>query len=98
MVSGRVAAAPEAGEGKAGVLECRVCIHFRAAPSTRSDEEFAMPRMTAKRALMEQLVADGVRYIFGNPGTTEQPFMDALQDHPQLEFILGLHEGVVVSM
>ena len=39
-----------------------------------------MPLITGKRALLEQLVADGFRYIFGNPGTTEQPFMDLLQD------------------
>lgn len=57
-----------------------------------------MPRMSGKRALMEQLVADGVRHIFGNPGTTEQGFMDILQEYPQIEFMLGLHEGVVVSM
>lgn len=47
---------------------------------------------------MEQLTADGVRHIFGNPGTTEQGFMDILQDFPQVEFILALHEGVAVSM
>ena len=57
-----------------------------------------MARMTGKRALMEQLVADGVRHIFGNPGTTEQGFMDILQEYPRIEFMLGLHEGVVVSM
>ena len=57
-----------------------------------------MPRMTGKRALLEQLIADGVRHIFGNPGTTEQGFMDALQDHPELEFVLALHEGVAISM
>jgi len=57
-----------------------------------------MPLMTGKQALLEQLVADGVRYIFGNPGTTEQAFMDLLQDYPQLEFILCLHEGVAVGM
>ncbi len=57
-----------------------------------------MPRMTGKRALMEQLVTDGVRHIFGNPGTTEQGFMDILQDYPQIEFILALHEGVAVCM
>jgi benzoylformate decarboxylase len=34
-----------------------------------------MPRMTAKRAMLEQLMADGVRHVFGNPGTTEQGFM-----------------------
>ena len=57
-----------------------------------------MPRMSGKRALLEQLVADGVRYVFGNPGTTEQAFMDLLQDYPQLEFILCLHEAVAVGM
>jgi benzoylformate decarboxylase len=54
--------------------------------------------MTGKRALLDQLVADGFRYLFGNPGTTEQAFMDSLQDYPSLEFILCLHEGVAVSM
>lgn len=47
---------------------------------------------------MEQLVADGFHYVFGNPGTTEQPFMDILQDYPQLEYVLCLHEGVVVGV
>jgi benzoylformate decarboxylase len=54
--------------------------------------------MTGKRALMEQLIADGVQHIFGNPGTTEQGFMDILQDYPQMEFMLALHEGVAMSM
>jgi thiamine pyrophosphate-dependent acetolactate synthase large subunit-like protein len=57
-----------------------------------------MPRMTGKRAMIEQLMADGVRRIFGNPGTTEQGFMDALRDYPQMEFMLALHEGVAVCM
>ena len=57
-----------------------------------------MAKMTGKRALMEQLVADGVRYVFGNPGTTEQGFMDILQEYPQIEFMLALHEGVAVGM
>jgi thiamine pyrophosphate-dependent acetolactate synthase large subunit-like protein len=57
-----------------------------------------MPILTGKRALLEQLIADGVTRIFGNPGTTEQGFMDVLQDYPQVEFMLALHEGVAVSM
>ena len=48
--------------------------------------------------MLEQLVAQGTRYIFGNPGTTEQAFMDALQDFPQLEYILALHEGVATGI
>src|SRR5579864_4188978 len=55
-------------------------------------------RLAGKRALMEQLIADGVHHIFGNPGTTEQGFMDILQDYPQVEFMLALHEGVAMSM
>jgi benzoylformate decarboxylase len=47
---------------------------------------------------MEQLVADNVRHIFGNPGTTEQPFIDILQEYPDIQFMLALHEGVAVSM
>ena len=53
--------------------------------------------MTGKRALLEQLIADGVCHIFGNPGTTEQGFMDILQDYPQVQFMLALHEGVAMS-
>ncbi|MCC6174753.1 MAG: thiamine pyrophosphate-binding protein [Chloroflexi bacterium] len=57
-----------------------------------------MPRMSGKRALLEQLLTDGVRHIFGNPGTTEQGFMDILQEYPQIEFMLALHEGVAICM
>lgn len=57
-----------------------------------------MPRMTGKRAMVEQLIADGTTHIFGNPGTTEQGFMDILQEYPQLQFMLALHEGVAVCM
>ncbi len=57
-----------------------------------------MARMTGKQALLEQLIADDVCHIFGNPGTTEQGFMDILQDYPSVQFVLALHEGVAVSM
>ena len=71
------------------------CGGRRAAASWYSQ---VVVRLTGKRALMEQLIADGVRHIFGNPGTTEQGFMDVLQDYPQVEFMLALHEGVAISM
>ena len=57
-----------------------------------------MTRMTGKRALVEMLVAEGVEYIFGNPGTSETPFMDALQDYPQVKFMLSLQENSAVAM
>jgi thiamine pyrophosphate-dependent acetolactate synthase large subunit-like protein len=48
-------------------------------------------------AFVEQLLASGVEYVFGNPGTTEQAFVDELQDHPGIEYVLHLHEGVAVA-
>ena len=57
-----------------------------------------MARLAGRYLMIEQLLADGTKYVFGNPGTTEQGFMDALQDYPQLEYILSLHEGVATGI
>lgn len=54
--------------------------------------------MTGKRALLEMLQAEGVEYIFGNPGTSEGPIIDLLGDYPQLKYILTLQESVAVGM
>ncbi len=35
----------------------------------------------------------GYRYVLGNPGTTEAPFMDALARYPELQFLLFLQEN-----
>ena len=48
--------------------------------------------------LLEALEAEGVRYIFGNPGTTEGAIMHALEGHPDLEYILVAQEGVAMGM
>lgn len=47
--------------------------------------------------LLETLLDEGVTHLFGNPGTTELPLMDALVNETRLEFILTLHEGVAIS-
>jgi len=57
-----------------------------------------MTTMTAKEALMQILLSEGVEYVFGLPGTTEIHFMDALEDHPEIKYILGLHECVAVAI
>lgn len=57
-----------------------------------------MPTMTGKEALVQMLIAEGVEYIFGNPGTSETPMMDALQDFPQVKYIQSLQEGTAVGM
>ncbi|RMF85508.1 MAG: thiamine pyrophosphate-binding protein [Nitrospinota bacterium] len=57
-----------------------------------------MGKMTGNLALLELLRQEGVRYIFGNPGTTELPLMDALAQSEDFTYILGLQEGVVMAL
>lgn len=48
--------------------------------------------------LLEILESEGVKYIFGNPGTTELPLIDALQKRPDLHYVLALQEASAVAM
>ena len=57
-----------------------------------------MPRMTGKRALMEMLRAEGVEYIFGNPGTSEGPILDELENYPDIRYMLSTQEGAAMGM
>jgi benzoylformate decarboxylase len=57
-----------------------------------------MPTMSGKTALLELLRQEGVRVIFGNPGTTELPLMDALAAERELRYILALQEAPAVGM
>jgi thiamine pyrophosphate-dependent acetolactate synthase large subunit-like protein len=52
--------------------------------------------MNVASVLMDILKAAGVRYLFGNPGTTELPFLDALPES-RLEYVLGLQEATAVA-
>jgi thiamine pyrophosphate-dependent acetolactate synthase large subunit-like protein len=53
---------------------------------------------TGRYALLEQLLADDIHYLFGNPGTVEQGFLDALTNYPALKYIFALQETVAVGM
>ena len=48
--------------------------------------------------LVEVLRSEGVRYVFGNPGTTELPLIDALTDAPDIAYVLALQEASAVAM
>jgi len=48
--------------------------------------------------LLEVLRSEGVRYIFGNPGTTELPLIDALTETQDIAYILALQEATAVAM
>lgn len=55
-------------------------------------------RITGRSAFLALLKDEGITHLFGNPGTTELPVMDALKDHQDLSYVLGLQEAVVVAM
>jgi benzoylformate decarboxylase len=53
--------------------------------------------MRGKHVLLDSLEANGVELLFGNPGTTESPLIDALVDRPHLRYIMALHESVALG-
>jgi benzoylformate decarboxylase len=55
-------------------------------------------QISGRAAFVELLQAEGVAQIFGNPGTTELPIMHALPDYPDMGYVLGLQESIVVAM
>ena len=57
-----------------------------------------MEMKTGRHAIIEQFLADGMNYMFGNPGTVEQGFLDALKDYPAMKYVLTLQESVAVLM
>jgi benzoylformate decarboxylase len=51
-----------------------------------------------KHIFLDILHSEGVEMIFGNPGTTELPLLDAFVVEDRLRYILGLNEVVVMGM
>ena len=47
---------------------------------------------------VEQLIASGVKYVFGNSASEDAQFYEALVDRPQLKYILTPHEGPGAAM
>ena len=52
--------------------------------------------VTGKHILLDLLASEGVDTIFGNPGTTELPLMDAMVVERRIRYIVGLNVGIVV--
>ena len=57
-----------------------------------------MPVMTGNRAFLDLLKQEGIEIMFGNPGTTELPLMDAFATENELRYLLGLQEAAVMAM
>ena len=74
-----------------------------SAQTTKSVESSAPPVVktfqgTGGACFAEQLLACGVKYIFGNSASEDAQFYEALVDRPQLNYILTPHEGPGAAM
>ena len=52
--------------------------------------------MRGHEAILRQFLSNGIDHMFGNPGTVEQGFLDALSDVPEMKYILTLQESIAV--
>ena len=55
-------------------------------------------KISGKSAFLSLLKDEGVTHLFGNPGTTELPIMDALKEHPDINYFMSMQESLVVYM
>src|ERR1700676_4320263 len=62
----------------------------------RSDKTGSQCR--GSEILLDVLRSQGTRFIFGNPGTTELPLIDALVTNRDIKYVWGLQEATAVSM
>jgi benzoylformate decarboxylase len=57
-----------------------------------------MTEMTGAQAVFDMWVREGVRYVFGNPGTTELPLMNLFAGREEIKYILALHEDSALGI
>ncbi|HJZ69360.1 MAG TPA: thiamine pyrophosphate-binding protein [Blastocatellia bacterium] len=57
-----------------------------------------MAEMTGAQAMFEFMVRERVRFVFGNPGTTELPLMDQFAARDEIKYILALHEDSALGI
>ncbi len=92
---------------KAAGVSAAAAGQLAGAASAQNADVDALPPggnfMTLKNATggkitCETLRAWGVTHVFGNTGAYEAGLVDALVDYPDIQYVLGLHEGPVVAM
>jgi benzoylformate decarboxylase len=57
-----------------------------------------MAEMSGAQAMFDVMAREGVRYVFGNPGTTELPLMDLFAARDDISYILALHEDSALGI
>ena len=92
---GRYRSRCAAGSGRAGGCARGSAATAPAAATVAGVKPF---QGTGGAAFAEQLIASGVKYVFGNSASEDAQFYEALVDRPQLKYILTPHEGPGAAM
>src|SRR6201996_6402766 len=72
---------------------------LRTIPERRSNTLSRKPAnksVTVKQVIFDLLRAFGIKKVFGNPGSTELPFLSDWPD--DIDYVLGLHEASAIGM
>src|SRR5256886_3558178 len=80
------------------ILESLVPVAHAQDTRRVAPDAIKMVEGTGAECFAEQLIASGVRYVFGNSASEDAQFYEALVDRPQLKYILTPHEGPGAAM
>src|SRR5256886_14644725 len=80
------------------ILESLVPIAHAQGERGIAPEGIKMIEGTGAECFAEQLIASGVKYVFGNSASEDAQFYEALVDRPRLKYILTPHEGPGAAM
>src|SRR5713101_7693469 len=80
------------------ILESLVPVAHAQGTRRIAPEAIKMVEGTGAECFAEQLIASGVKYVFGNSASEDAQFYEALVDRPQLKYILTPHEGPGAAM
>lgn len=80
------------------VLESLVPVARAQASGRIAADDIKVVEGTGGECFAEQLIASGVKYVFGNSASEDAQFYEALVDRPQLKYILAPHEGPGAAM
>src|SRR5436853_3444615 len=81
-----------------GILDSLVPVAHAQDTRRVAPEAIKMVEGSGAECFAEQLVASGVKYVFGNSASEDAQFYEALVDRPQLKYILTPHEGPGAAM
>jgi acetolactate synthase-1/2/3 large subunit len=72
--------------------------HAQGTQGAVAPEAVRIVEGTGGQCFADQLIASGVKYVFGNSASEDAHFYEALVDRPQLKYVLTPHEGPGAAM